>query len=41
MDRALADFAELYADRNELDYAEVNAAAKAGRINVEADVQRA
>lgn len=28
MDQALADFAELYADRNELDYAELNAAVK-------------
>ena len=28
MDRALADFAELYADQNELDYAALSAAVK-------------
>lgn len=32
MDRALADFAELYADQNELDYAALSAAAKTGRV---------
>jgi Uncharacterized protein conserved in bacteria (DUF2252) len=33
MDQALADFAELYADRNELDYAELTAAVRTGRVN--------
>ncbi|MGB0094039.1 MAG: DUF2252 domain-containing protein [Solirubrobacteraceae bacterium] len=33
MDRALADFAELYADQNELDYAALATAAKTGRVN--------
>ena len=32
-DRALADFAELYADQNELDYAALTTAVKTGRIN--------
>jgi uncharacterized protein (DUF2252 family) len=32
MDRALADFAELYADQNELDYAALDAAVKNGNI---------
>jgi hypothetical protein len=35
IDEALADFAELYADRNELDYAELSAAVKAGRVKAE------
>jgi uncharacterized protein DUF2252 len=35
MDKALADFAELYADQNELDYAALNAAVKTGRITVQ------
>jgi len=35
MDQALADFAELYADRNELDYAELTAAVKTGRVKAE------
>jgi uncharacterized protein (DUF2252 family) len=33
MDTALADFAELYADQNELDYAALTTAAKTGRVN--------
>ena len=32
LDRALADFADLYADRNELDYAELATAVKTGRV---------
>jgi uncharacterized protein (DUF2252 family) len=32
MDKALADFAELYADQNELDYAAITAAVKTGRL---------
>ena len=32
MDKALADFAELYADQNELDYAALDAAVKTGRV---------
>ncbi len=35
MDKALADFAELYADQNELDYAALNAALKQGRVKAE------
>ena len=35
MDRALADFAELYADQNELDYAAVHAAVKTGRVKAQ------
>ena len=35
MESALADFAELYADQNELDYAALATAAKTGRINVQ------
>jgi uncharacterized protein (DUF2252 family) len=35
LDQALADFAELYADRNELDYAELTAAVKTGRVKAE------
>jgi Uncharacterized protein conserved in bacteria (DUF2252) len=34
-DGALATFAELYADQNEQDYAALQAAAGAGRINVQ------
>ena len=34
-DEALAGFAELYADRNEIDYAELSAAVKAGRVKAE------
>ena len=34
-DRALADFAESYADQNERDYAALKAAADSGRIPVE------
>ena len=37
-DIAMADFAEAYADQNELDYHELEAAAKAGRIAVEVGV---
>ena len=36
-DRALAAFAELYADQNERDYAALKAAADGGRINVQTD----
>jgi uncharacterized protein (DUF2252 family) len=36
LDRALADFAELYADQNELDYAALSAAVKTGRVKAEA-----
>ena len=32
MDQALADFAELYADQNELDYAALTSAVKTGRV---------
>ncbi len=35
LDEAIADFAELYADQNELDYAALNTAAKTGRIKVQ------
>ena len=35
LDKALADFAELYADQNELDYAALNAAVKTDRLNAE------
>ncbi len=35
-DRALADFAEAYADQNERDYAALKAAADSGRIEVQA-----
>ncbi|HXO09389.1 MAG TPA: DUF2252 family protein, partial [Solirubrobacteraceae bacterium] len=35
MDRALADFAERYADQNELDYAAVSTAVKTGRVKAE------
>jgi uncharacterized protein (DUF2252 family) len=37
-DQAIADFSELYADQNELDYAAVADAAKSGRIEVETDL---
>jgi uncharacterized protein (DUF2252 family) len=37
-EQALAEFAEVYADQNERDYAEVAAAADSGRIAVEAGV---
>ena len=37
-DNAIADFSELYADQNELDYAALAAAAKSGRIEVETDL---
>ena len=35
MDQALADFAELYADQNELDYAALTKAVKTGRVNAQ------
>jgi len=35
MDQALADFAELYADQNELDYAALTAAVKTGRVEAQ------
>ncbi len=35
LDQALADFAELYADQNELDYAALTTAVKTGRINAQ------
>jgi uncharacterized protein (DUF2252 family) len=37
-DHAIADFAERYADQNELDYAALTDAAKSGRIEVETDL---
>ena len=36
LDRALADFAELYADRNELDYAAIAAAVRSARVQAQA-----
>ena len=38
MDSALADFAELYADQNELDYAALAAAVKSGRVKAQTGV---
>ena len=35
MESALADFAELYADQNELDHAALATAAKTGRVKVQ------
>ena len=35
MDQALADFAELYADQNELDYAALSTAVKTGRVTAQ------
>jgi uncharacterized protein (DUF2252 family) len=35
LDQALADFAELYADQNELDYAALTTAVKTGRVKAE------
>ena len=35
MDQALAEFAELYADQNELDYAALTAAVKTGKVEAE------
>ena len=35
MDQALADFAELYADQNELDYAALTTAVKTGRVKAQ------
>jgi uncharacterized protein (DUF2252 family) len=35
LDEALADFAELYADQNELDYAALHAAVKSGRVTAQ------
>jgi hypothetical protein len=37
-DQAIADFAEAYADQNELDYAAFQAAAKDGRIQTTSDI---
>ena len=37
-DHAIADFAERYADQNELDYAALADAAKSGRVEVETDL---
>ena len=37
-DRAIAEFSELYADQNELDYGMLADAAKSGRIEVETDL---
>jgi uncharacterized protein (DUF2252 family) len=37
-DRAIAEFSELYADQNELDYAALAQAAKAGRIEAKTDL---
>jgi hypothetical protein len=36
MDQALADFAELYADQNELDYAALSVAVKTGKVKAQA-----
>ena len=36
LDQALADFAELYADQNELDYAALTTAVKTGRVKAQA-----
>ena len=41
MESALADFAELYADQNELDHAALATAAKTGRINVQQGCRQA
>ena len=35
LDRALADFAELYADQNEMDHAALSAAVKTGRVRAQ------
>jgi uncharacterized protein (DUF2252 family) len=35
LDRAVADFAELYADKNQLDYAALSAAVKTGRVTAQ------
>ena len=35
MDQAVSDFAELYADQNELDYAALSAAVKTGRVTAQ------
>lgn len=35
MDQALADFAERYADQNELDYATLSTAVKTGRVKAQ------
>jgi hypothetical protein len=35
LDGALADFAELYADQNELDYAALTTAVKTGRVEAQ------
>jgi len=35
LDKALADFAELYADQNELDYAALTTAVKTGRLTAQ------
>ena len=35
LDQALSDFAELYADQNELDYAALSTAVKTGRVNAQ------
>ena len=37
-DQAIADFAEKYADQNELDYAAFQAAVKDGRIQTTTDI---
>ncbi len=37
-DQAIADFAERYADQNELDYAALSDAAKSGRLEVQTDL---
>ena len=37
-DQAIADFSELYADQNELDYGALADAGKSGRIEVETDL---
>ena len=37
-DKALADFAELYADQNELDYAALTAAVNTGRVKAQTEL---
>ena len=37
-DQAIADFAETYADQNELDYAALQAAVKDGRVQTTTDI---
>jgi hypothetical protein len=41
MSKALADFAELYADQNALDYAALTTAVKTGRVKAQTGLQPA